>query len=525
MPTQRRGWTIAAGIVALLIFALVIVASVIDEPLRQYAESTANDLLPEYRITIGALDLHPLTLSLDLHDVVIRQALHPDPPLAAIPHVSADARLVPLFSGKVAADLHIETPVFSATKQQIDGLLRRVNNKEEVKEGTRAWQDRVREMSAIQAAIYVNNGHLTYDEGKPASEPVRLQRIDVQALNLTNRPQENDAYPSTLRLSAQLPDESRMEFDGRADFLARPLPAIEADLNVQRLRIRNLLPLVERYNVQCRDGALDLHARVKYSGQATVVAINELLLEGAKIDYVHAAATKHKEVRRAKKVAQKAKEVHDDPSVLVKVEHGKILDSEVGFVNKAASPDYRVFITEMNVDMDNFSNRLEEGTGVVKVTGKFMGSGPTVATGTFRPEKPRPDFDLDVKIIKTKVDAFNDVLRAYGDLDTHKGTFAFFSELSVKDDRIDGYVKPLLKDVEVYDPNQDKEKALTHKMYEAVVGGVLGLLQNTPRKEVATTTDMSGSVENPQANTWEIVEKLVQNAFFKAILPGFEGVG
>ena len=209
----------------------------------------------------------------------------------------------------------------------------------------------------------------------------------------------------------------------------------------------------------------------------------------------------------------------------VKVEHGKILNSEVGFVNKATSPDYRVFITEMNVEVDNFSNRLEEGTAVVKVTGKFMGSGPTVATGTFRPEKPRPDFNLDVKIIKTNVEAFNNVLRAYGDMDTHKGTFAFFSELSVKDNRIQGYVKPLLKDVEVYDPQQDKEKALSKKVYEAVVGGVLGLLENTPRNEVATTTDLSGPVENPQANTWEIVEKLIQNAFFEAILPGFKKVG
>jgi len=524
MSNQRHGWTIAAGIVALLIFAIVIVATVIDEPLRQYAETKANDLLPDYHITIGALDLHPLTLSLDLHDVVVRQAIHPDPPVATIPHVTADARLAPLFSGKVAADLRIETPVFFATQQQIDGVLRRVN-KQEVKEEAMAWQDRLREMSAFQAAIYVNNGHLTYDEGKSASEPIRLQQIDVQAFNLTNQAGENEAYPSKIHVSAQLPDESRMELDGRADFLAKPMPAVDADLNVQRLRIKNLLPLVERYNVQCRDGALDLKGRVKYSGQATVVAINELLLEGAKIDYVHAAETKRKEVRRAKKVAQKAKEVHQDPTMRVKVEHGKILNSEVGFVNKAASPDYRVFITEMNVDVANFSNRLEEGTGVVKVTGKFMGSGPTVATGTFRPEKPRPDFDLDVKIIKTNVDAFNDVLRAYGDLDAHKGMFAFFSELSVKDNHIDGYVKPLLKDVEVYDPNQDNEKALRHKVYEAVVGGVLGLLQNKPRNEVATTTDMSGSVENPQANTWEIVEKLVQNAFFKAILPGFERVG
>ena len=142
----------------------------------------------------------------------------------------------------------------------------------------------------------------------------------------------------------------------------------------------------------------------------------------------------------------------------------------------------------------------------------------------FRPEKPRPDFDLSVKIVRTKVESFNNILRAYGDLDTQHGMFAFFSELKVKDNQIRGYVKPLLKDVEVYDPEQDKDKPLAKKIYEAVVGGVLGLLENKPRKEAATITDLSGPVENPHANTWQIVGNLVQNAFFKAILPGFERV-
>src|SRR5206468_5005195 len=99
--------------------------------------------------------------------------------------------------------------------------------------------------------------------------------------------------------------------------MAKPLPAVEADLKVQHLQIKNLLPVVGQYNVQMRDGALDLNARIKYSGQGTVVVIDDLLLEGAKIDYVHAAETKHKEVRRAKQVATKAKEVHQDPSVRV----------------------------------------------------------------------------------------------------------------------------------------------------------------------------------------------------------------
>jgi hypothetical protein len=59
-------------------------------------------------------------------------------------------------------------------------------------------------------------------------------------------------------------------------------------------------------------------------------------------------------------------------------------------------------------------------------------------------------------------------------------------------------------------------------MYEGLVGGIAALLENTPRREVATKADISGRIENPQANTWEVVVRLIQNAFFKAILPGFE---
>ena len=93
----------------------------------------------------------------------------------------------------------------------------------------------------------------------------------------------------------------------------------------------------------------------------------------------------------------------------------------------------------------------------------------------------------------------------------------------VKNNRIDGYVKPLFQDVDFYDPNKDKDKAVAAKIYKAVIDGVTSLLENTPRDEVATKSDMSGRIENPQASTWQIIGKLVQNAFFNAILPGFEG--
>jgi hypothetical protein len=59
-------------------------------------------------------------------------------------------------------------------------------------------------------------------------------------------------------------------------------------------------------------------------------------------------------------------------------------------------------------------------------------------------------------------------------------------------------------------------------MYEGLVGGLAKLLENYPRDEVATRAEVAGPVQNPRASTWEVVVRLVQNAFFNAILPGFE---
>jgi len=118
--------------------------------------------------------------------------------------------------------------------------------------------------------------------------------------------------------------------------------------------------------------------------------------------------------------------------------------------------------------------------------------------------------------------ALNNLLRAYGNFDVTEGLFSVYPELSVKNGEVQGYIKPLFKDMNVYDARQDKEKSAFHKLYEGLVGGIAKLLQNKPREEVATKVEISGTVENPKTSTWQTVTNLIQNAFFKAILPGFE---
>lgn len=110
---------------------------------------------------------------------------------------------------------------------------------------------------------------------------------------------------------------------------------------------------------------------------------------------------------------------------------------------------------------------------------------------------------------------------AYGNFDVTAGLFSLYSELRVKNGRVEGYIKPRFKDMKVYDARQDKEKNLFHKLYEGLVGGVAKLLENQPREEVATRTELSGVLKNPQNSTGQTVINLVKNTFFKAFLPGF----
>jgi hypothetical protein len=202
------------------------------------------------------------------------------------------------------------------------------------------------------------------------------------------------------------------------------------------------------------------------------------------------------------------------------------LTGRLGLINHSATPAYRVFFSNIDLSVKNFSNHFTEGPATARMTGKFMGSGRTQAAATFRPERKGPDLDLDVRIDDTDMTTMNDLLRAYVKFDVVRGLFSLYTELKVKNQQVDGYIKPLFRDLKAYDRRQDAEKSLFRKLYEKLVGGVSNILENrTVRKEVATKTAIRGELGGAggtKVNTGQALVNLVRNAFFRAILPGFD---
>lgn len=132
-----------------------------------------------------------------------------------------------------------------------------------------------------------------------------------------------------------------------------------------------------------------------------------------------------------------------------------------------------------------------------------------------------PTFDFNAKLSTLNLTNLNDFLRAYGNFDVEKGNISLYTEAAAKDGAFKGYVKPLIKDMDVVSWKNDKEKPLRF-VWEAVVGGVSWLLTNHKKDQLATRADFSGRFDNPNFDVWSIIGQILRNAFIQALYPSLE---
>ena len=506
---------------AISVFVLFLLAGALlflaDEPLRAFIERQLNSHVQGYHFTVGKAHLYP-NVSLEIRDLVMTQTEHPDPPVATIPRWHFSVQWRQIFSGVLVSDYLIERPVLHITLPQAKKEVR-----DEVPIQEKGWRDAVYSFYPFKINEFkVVDADVTYVDQDP-NKPLRLHHLTFQAGNIRNIHSKDNTYPSDIYVDGVVFDSGKLRLAGKANFMAEPHFGFNAHIALENVALDYFLPVTSRYNLQLRKGVLSAEGQMEYAADDTkVVNLETVTIDGIRMDYVHAPETQVAEAEVAKAAVETAKELQNKPQTLIRIDHAIIKNSEFGFVNKAAKPPYRVFLTNGEMQLENISNHFTQGTGMIKLKGKFMGTGETLLSGTFRPETKSPDFDLNIKIEKTELRAMNDLLRAYGKFDVTGGLFSVYSEVSVKNGEVQGYIKPLFKDMKVYDPRQDKEKTFSQKVYEGVIGGIAKLLENRPRQEVATRADIAGKIENPQTSTWQTLVNLIQNAFFKAILPGFE---
>lgn len=510
----------AIGIPLALALVLSVASFFLDEPLRRNMEKNINRDLKGYTVRLPKLHLQLLDLSLTLKEMAVVQQAHPDPPVVYFPVLRASIHWRALIAGKLVAQFVLDQPNININLAQ---LRSEAANKASLKE--RGWQQAVEDIYPLKInSLKINDATITYlDEG--SKNPFTLSHLNLQARNIRNINLPDQVYPSSFHLDTAIFETGQGSIDGKANFLGEPYPGIKGRITLEKVPLEYFNTVSARSNLILEGGLLGASGNAEYSPKVKIAQLEKLNIEGMKIDYIHSQRTAEAEKKRAVMLGEKVRELRDKPGLLIRADQLKLTGCNLGMVNRAASHPYRLFFADTDLQLTNYSNQFTEGPAEVRLKGKFMGSGLTEASGTFRPEKEGPDFDLFVKIEETRLTTMNDLLRTYGNFDVSAGVFSLVSELHVKNYAVSGYMKPFFKDTAVYDRRTDKEQGVRHQLYEMMVGGVAGLLKNRSRQEVATKINISGSLKHPQTSSWEIAGGLFRNAFFKAILPGFEKKG
>lgn len=198
----------------------------------------------------------------------------------------------------------------------------------------------------------------------------------------------------------------------------------------------------------------------------------------------------------------------------------EIKNGRIHYIDPYAKPTLDIFITNINAVAMNLSNVNDSS----KVLPASLKSSSEVYDGTFELNmkfdalQKQPTFDLNTRVTGVNMVKLNDFFRTYGKFDVQAGTFGLFCEFAGKEGKFNGYVKPLIKDLDVVEW-KDEQGTVGQKLWETAVGTVGEIFENQPREQLATKVPINGRFKNPDVNMWNAISYVLRNAFVRALQP------
>ncbi|MBA4852766.1 DUF748 domain-containing protein [Emticicia sp. BO119] len=207
----------------------------------------------------------------------------------------------------------------------------------------------------------------------------------------------------------------------------------------------------------------------------------------------------------------------------LKVNHFQINNGQIHYIDQNSSPEVDVSMNRIYAVAENLTN-VNDSTKLLP--GKLSATGD-VYEGRFElsvnldPLKKQPTFDLNARITDVNMVLLNNFFKAYGRFDVSKGNFGLYTEFAAKDGAFNGYVKPLIKDLDIVEFNKE-EGNLGQILWETLIGTVAEIFTNQPKDQFATKIPVKGRFENPDANLWTAINYVLRNAFVNALKPSVD---
>ena len=505
------------GGIAFVLIAIFIASFFLDGIIRPRIEANMNARLKDYHATLPHAHLQLLSFTLTLRDLTIEQLAHPRPPVAVFPIMRFQIHWKALLFGRVVANVLLWHPRFHIDEAQFA-----TERKDPTPLRQKGWQDALQNAYPFNVNRFVvDNGEFVYVEADE-KKPLRLARLNLVSDNIRSIQEPNHPYPSWFRASAVISDRGKLSLEGRANYLLKPFPGIEARYTVTDVPLDAVTTASRHINILISGGTFASDGFIEYSPKVTNIDVHNVTFDAINVVYTHRLETQNAEAKRIGAAGKVVEKETNRRAVNIKVDALDIKHSRVAFDDQISKPPFNLFIADAGLKLRHLVNHGAQGPARLTLNGKFMGSGATNVAGTFLAAGQGPEFNLNIRIENTDMTSLNPLLRAYGRFDVAQGRFTLYSQLGVKDGNINGYLKPMFSDLEVYDYQKDKNKGVMGQAKQMLIGTAAHILKNRQTQKVAAQVNITGSLKKANVSAWEAFVEIVKNAFVKTILPGFD---
>ena len=265
-------------------------------------------------------------------------------------------------------------------------------------------------------------------------------------------------------------------------------------------------------------GASEIDLSIEWKSLFKGSIVGELVLEKPMLRF-----TKDKvEPKDIAKDSTDLKELLDDFMPL-SINRCEINRGKVQYIDEHSHPKVDIEMNRIHLLAQNLRNSYDS-TSVLPAS---IDANASVYEGTLdfhakaNPLADAPTFDMSAELKNTNLVKLNDFFKAYAKVDVNRGRFGLYTEVAAKEKKFAGYVKPIIKDLDVLG-HEDRKDNIFQKAWEGIVGAVGEVFENQKKDQLATKIPFQGNLDKPETNIWAAITTVLQNAFIQALQPSID---
>lgn len=198
-----------------------------------------------------------------------------------------------------------------------------------------------------------------------------------------------------------------------------------------------------------------------------------------------------------------------------------IVNGQVRYINHTSKTKIDVTVSAINIDVKDFSNQQNVAdTATIQASANIYG-GHLSADINLKPMREQLTFDVKLELANADMVELNPFFETFANIDVNAGTLGVYLEMSAEHGAFKGYLKPILKDIDLVGA-EDSDDSIFKRMWERGVAALFQLLENNRTDQLATKIPFEGRLDDPHVNIGAAIAGVLRNAFVRAIRPSFE---